>query len=418
MKIILTVIAGLTAGLLFSGCAKDTVTEHYTFYRPVYASTASVKANMKSQPAQAVQYPGKLVVKGNYVFLAELGKGIHIIDYSDVHNPRNLSFIPIPGNNDIAVRGDYMYADCYSDLVVLNVSQPENVLLNRFISNVFPYSNFTLVYDSAQIVTAWQQIDTVVTHSISSHFDQTLAGTVTTSFPIGNSFQYFTTASSSSGGTTNSTAGSMARFALMDNYMYTVGTTYMNLFNTTDASSPSFLKKIYIGENIETVFPFKDNLFIGSTGGLSIYSVANRDTAVLLSTYGHIQSCDPVITDGTYAYVTLYAGAKCGGTANQMDVVDVSRLTGLSLIKSYPFTQPKGLSKDGNLILLCDSGDGVKILDASDPNDIKVIKRIGGIDAYDIIAGDGIALVSATDGLYCIDYHTPSAATIVSKLAI
>jgi len=43
------------------------------------------------------------------------GEGIHIIDNSTITNPKFVSFIKIPGNYDIAVKGSVLYADSYID---------------------------------------------------------------------------------------------------------------------------------------------------------------------------------------------------------------------------------------------------------------------------------------------------------------
>src|SRR6478609_10078171 len=103
--------------LCFCSCLRDSTTKRYVYFKPVYKTKEEVKANMKTGPAQDIQKPGKIFVKGNYIFLNELDKGVHIIDYSNPSAPSNIAFIAIPGNEDIAVQGDYLYADLYADLV-------------------------------------------------------------------------------------------------------------------------------------------------------------------------------------------------------------------------------------------------------------------------------------------------------------
>ncbi|HYC29855.1 MAG TPA: hypothetical protein VEB42_13575, partial [Chitinophagaceae bacterium] len=109
------VLAGLQS------CLKDSYTRSttYTYYQPVYKTTAEVRANIKSNPSQKIERPGKLYIKGQYIFLNEIDKGVHIIDNSNPANPRNIAFIDIPGNVDIAVKGNTLYADLYTDLVAI-----------------------------------------------------------------------------------------------------------------------------------------------------------------------------------------------------------------------------------------------------------------------------------------------------------
>ena len=67
-------------------------------------------------------------------------------------------------------------------------------------------------------------------------------------------------------------------------------------------------------------------------------------------------------------------------------------------------TNPHGLGKEGNMLFICDGKDGIKVYDAADANNVKLIKRITGMESYDVIASDSRALVVAKDGLYQYDY--------------
>lgn len=159
--------------------------------------------------------------------------------------------------------------------------------------------------------------------------------------------------------------------------------------------------------NIETIFPYKQQLFIGSQSGMFIYNTTDPDNPTKLGQFVHSRSCDPVIADDNYAYVTLWGGSFCGGFSNQLDVIDISNLSAPSLVKTYPLSGPKGLSKDGNLLLICDGKDGVRIMDATVAGNIKQIAVVTGFTGNDIIAQNGIAVVTAEDGLYIIDYSSP-----------
>ncbi len=49
-------------------------------------------------------------------------------------------------------------------------------------------------------------------------------------------------------------------------------------------------------------------------------------------------------------------------------------------------TNPYGLGKDGNILFICDGKEGVKVYDVTDANEIKLIKKIDGMNTYDVIA--------------------------------
>src|SRR6185369_967987 len=88
--------------LLFQNCVKDNCTSKYTYWQPVYRTKAEARANIKNNPAQEIERPGKIYIRGNYIFLNEIDKGIHIIDNSNPSSPRNIAFVNIPGNLDMA----------------------------------------------------------------------------------------------------------------------------------------------------------------------------------------------------------------------------------------------------------------------------------------------------------------------------
>lgn len=214
-------------------------------------------------------------------------------------------------------------------------------------------------------------------------------------------------------------AGSMARFALVNNYLYTVGNSDLKIFNISTPNNPAFNYKVNIGSwNIETIFPFKNKLFIGSQNGMYVYNIDNPAQPALDGQFGHVQSCDPVIADDNYAYVTLRSGSKCQGFNNQLDILKLNDFTNPSLVKTYNLTNPHGLSKDGDILFICDGADGLKVYNASDVTNLKLIKRITGPETYDVIANKNIALVVAKDGLYQYDYSNVNNIHLLSKINI
>ncbi|MGI4020262.1 MAG: hypothetical protein ACRYFA_02035 [Janthinobacterium lividum] len=107
---------------LLTSCSKEDNLEHYTYYKPVYKSKAEVRANIKSGPVRDVLEAGKIFIKDNYLFLVDVNRGVHIVDVTNISQPHKVAFIPIPGCADIAVRGNYLYADCGKDLVTIMCS--------------------------------------------------------------------------------------------------------------------------------------------------------------------------------------------------------------------------------------------------------------------------------------------------------
>jgi hypothetical protein len=131
-------------------------------FRPVYISYEEMR-NVHTMAAQPMDNPGKIYIHGNYIFINEINKGIHIINNQDPASPQAISFISIPGNVDMAVKNNVLYADNSTDLISLDISNPDDVQLLNRIENTFPYRQyppysgyFECVDPSRGIVASWE----------------------------------------------------------------------------------------------------------------------------------------------------------------------------------------------------------------------------------------------------------------------
>jgi hypothetical protein len=157
----------------FSGCYWYKAEPYYETqkvngYRPIYISTADYEKVTLTTP-QALKSPGKIYIKGDYLFINEQLKGVHVINNKDPKNPQKMGFIQIAGNVDIAIRGTIMYADNGRDLVVVDVSNPTQVkVVNRIkdIFEVFTNNKYPPTYDTYYecvdktkgVVVGWQKV--------------------------------------------------------------------------------------------------------------------------------------------------------------------------------------------------------------------------------------------------------------------
>lgn len=397
--------------LLFAGCLRDEVVTKYTFYRPVYKTTEQARAEIKSYSPVDIAHPGKIYYKDGYVYLNELQKGIHVIDIRNINQPTRVAFIKIPGCVDMAVRGNTLYADMYTDLIALDISNPADVKRSGIVEGAFPenyYNGYLVTKD--KVIADWIRVDTTVLEKDFASWSGRMRND--------GVFFTLTSISDARSSVSNGTGGSMARFALNNDRLYTVSSSDLKVFNVTTPEKPSFVKSTSVGWNIETVFPYGNNLFIGSMTGMYIFDITNKDNPIQKSRFDHARVCDPVIADGNIAYVTLRNGTRCSGFINQLDVVDVKDLTKPTLIKSFNMTNPHGLAKDGNLLMICDGKDGLRFLDAKNPSDVKNISLLNGMTTYDVIALNGIAIITAEEGIFFVDYNDPLKPKIVSSFKI
>ena len=398
-----------------TSCVKDECTRTYVFYEPVYKTTDEVRANIKSNAPRKVERPGKLFILGNYIFLNETDRGIHVIDNANPSNPRNVAFIDMPGNIDLAVKGNTLYADAYTDLVTLDITNPLQVAVKSIKPNAFPYRYYSNGFrsDSSKVIVDWVRKDTTVTVDCERQGD---------SWGCRGCFFLATADFSGSGKSSTSSpfgagvGGSMARFSVVNNYLYVVSDAELKVFSISTATDPQFIRQISMGWGIETIYPFKDRLFIGSNTAMYIFSLQNPSYPSQISTFQHSRACDPVIADDKYAYITVRSGTTCWNGPNQMYIVDITNLSAPTTVKTYPLQNPHGLSKDGNTLFVCDGTNGLKIFNASLVTDITTIKHITNLNTYDVIAFNNIALVVAKDGLYQFDYSNLADIKLLSKI--
>src|SRR4030095_10457884 len=114
---------------LLSGCVKDTCKQTYSYkiYKPVYLTFDDLRNSVKPMAAMDLKDIGKIYYKSPYIFINEINKGIHVIDNTDPSSPQNIAFINIPGNIDMAVKDNILYADSYTDLVAIDINNTSAV---------------------------------------------------------------------------------------------------------------------------------------------------------------------------------------------------------------------------------------------------------------------------------------------------
>jgi hypothetical protein len=318
----------------------------------------------------------------------------------------------------MAIRNDVLYADSYADMAVFPITdwtaaKPALIKDKVFTDRNYYWGNSTNP-DSVQVIVGYETKDTV----IDCETVRTWQNCPTCMVADAGGRQVFANAQAAAKAT--GTGGSMARFTLVNNYLYTVTTTDLSTFDVANALSPVKVKQQQLGWGIETIFPFSNKLFIGSMTGMFIFDLANPAAPAQQGRFDHARVCDPVVADEQYAYVTLRSGGMmCAGMLNQLDVVDISNVMQPRLLKTYPLTNPHGLSKDGDILFICDGRDGLKVFDAADPANIKLKQTLKGMgETFDVIAHNNIALVVAKDGIFQYDYSNRANIRLISKVTL
>ena len=119
-------------------------------YKPVFTVDSSLLL-IKSEGPRDVTNPAKIYVKGNFVFQNDVGFGIHVIDNSNPNNPVRIGFIRIHGNTEMAIQGNYLYANSMQDLVVVDISDWQNVVEVKRIAHAFGNGSWAVAYLSIPV---------------------------------------------------------------------------------------------------------------------------------------------------------------------------------------------------------------------------------------------------------------------------
>jgi hypothetical protein len=394
---------------LFSAC-KDKYTEQYLSLEPVYLGYQDFRASVKVISQQDLVKPGKIYTIGNYIFINEIMKGVHVYNNTNPASPAYVGFINIPGNVDMAVKNNILYADSYIDLVAIDITDPANSKEVGRIKSIFPYSvpayeqtgyRVGQVDDSKGVVVSWEV--------------KTVRKEVETNYPIypvyyGAKYDAAMLSNATSGSAEQSSSagigGSMARFGLTGNALVAVDNyTYYNI-DLSSPKTPTLTSKTQVNWGIETMFLTGKYMFLGTTTGMLIYDLSDVNKPVYLSTFWHATGCDPVVVQNNKAYVTIRGGNICGSNVNRLDVLDVTNLLKPALLRSYSMDNPYGLGISDDILFVCDGTSGLKVYNAADPYLIteNQLAKFPNIQAYDVIPLGKSLLMIGSDGFYQYDY--------------
>ena len=406
------IFSALVIILAFASACTDQVFETFTANDPVYMSYTDLRSAVKMSVAREMNNPGKIYFKDNFIFINEKMKGVHVYDVSNPNNPQNKGFIEIPGNVDIAIKDNILYADSYIDLVSIDVSSFSAIKEVGRVEKIFPYTLPT--YDTKYPVAKLDEKRGVVTgwevRSVRQELEQVYYPTYYRydSFSMDKNFVSGISSSSGAAGSTYGVGGSMARFGLYKDFLYIVNQSSLLTFKLNSNSEVTLLNTGYVNWNAETIFITDNHLFLGTRNGLIVMSLEVPQKPVQKGNFAHMTACDPVVIKGDLAFVTLKGGTTCrGGTLNQLDVIRMSNgYSNFQLLKSYPMYGPQGLGIDDDLLFLCDGDAGLKIFNAADPLTISqnLIASFPSINAYDVIPMNNYLFMIGEMGFMLYDY--------------
>lgn len=423
MKLLrITVISLISASFFLTGCnlyKDDEITPEseelvkVNFFVPEYETTTQLAAKITIVEPKDYAQAGKIITYQNYIFINKPNEGIHVVDNSNPSAPINLNFITIPGSIDMTIVDNHLYSDMFSALVVFDISdvtQPE--LIEDFtVEEVFDYNPFRTLDDwlNTGVETTYTQYESIdnslgiVTGWRSEIRQIPLEDIQLRHFALESTADVQTTSTDTNQYGEVSTAGSMTRFLPVGNYLYTINFSELVLFSIEDNYQPNRFARLDTGTQAETLFQLNDLLFIGSTTGMLLYDVATPSNPTYISSLEHFRSCDPVVADTSYAYVTLRGGTNCFTDLNELQIIDIREPEELTLVSRQVLFNPHGLAIQDNHLLVCDGTAGLKVIDVSDRENPQILSTDPIPFAYDIIVDYPNATVVGEGIIYQYD---------------
>lgn len=412
----------LMSGLFVLPGCKDYVDEYvtYTLNEPVFMSAAEFRSTVDVEQPKPIEKQGKIVFYNDYLYISQPEKGIHVIDNRDPSNPKNIAFIELLGNADMHVRNNVLYADSYIDLVWFDINDPAKPVFKGRKEEVFPEAlpptenGFGIDYDKFRdrdnkIVVGWNVVERKdLVRNYKPRWWSWGGVTEDAMYSLSDKV----------GGGGVGIVGSMSRFAIYQDNLYTVMNNQLGIFDLSQEIPEKIGGNIHVGFSVETIFSYKNCLFMGTPTGMIIFSVEDPLKPERQSMITHAFGCDPVVVENDIAYVTVRSGTFCGQNANELIIVDVSDVKKPKHIVTYGMKGPKGLGIDNGTLFVCD--EGLKIFDAADPQTIMAnrLAHFADIDGFDVIPFNNILMVIAEDGIYQYDYSNVKSIRRLSRLPI
>lgn len=385
--------------LAFMSCENEDY-ETYNVVSPVTLSLSELRSSVKILPPQKTIESGKIYVYEEFIFINDVEKGIHIIDNTVPTAPKKISFLKILGNTDIAVKDQMLFADSFTDLVVFDISDIRKIVAKNRLNNVFPHyaiyptidNNLPVQYENQNVSPDKIIVDWKITQEKRKpqNIDISSGGVI-----------MFSTASSEG---SVGKGGSLARFMIVEDYLYAVDNQKINIFNIQNLAAPTKIKEHYVGWGIETIFNRNEYLYLGSTNGMYIYDIKSLENPILKSRIAHINACDPVVVDEKYAYVTLRSGNLCGAAESVLEVIDITNKSNPVKIKSYTMENPYGLGIKDQMLFVCDGTAGLKVFNKTDVLNLQITNQFKNINTFDVIPLDDKLLLVGQNTLFQYKY--------------
>lgn len=214
--------------------------------------------------------------------------------------------------------------------------------------------------------------------------------------------------------------GSLARFAIVGNYLYSVDEKQLKVVDISQPENPVLKNTQDVGFSIETIFPLGDKLFIGSATEVFIYSISDPANPKKLSSAISpevLRRCDPVVAKDSVAYATLRTSGPCGWLQSVLAVYNIQDIEHPVQVATVPVNEPFGLGYSGNVLYVCDNPGRLLLFDISDAYDPQLINTLQQDDDFiDVIPYGNVLICWVRQGMILYDINDTRHPILIAKI--
>lgn len=401
----------LLSSIYLASCQKEPV-ETALFAVPQIKKMADIRASVGVKLAQSTDSDGKIYVTENQLFYIAQESGVHIFNNENPQSPVNIAFLAIEGVHDIAVKGNYLFADNFVDLLVFDISNLSNITLVQTLENTFIYYP---EYPEDVDYYAWDEYPGE---------DEIIVGYTIETRPVPDDEYIYMmegalTDMAAGAGNSVGVGGSYAQFQINKNALYKVDKFKLNVYNITDPVQTFFDKEVYvnswIGGELETLFKQKEYLFVGSTQGMYVVNALDEFNPTFISGFSHATACDPVVVWNQTAYITVRGGNTCGAIQDQVNVINISNIENPVLQSTYLLHQPYGLGVKDTTLYVCSGDEGLNVFNALDGSNL-VLANHYNFNVTDVIPLDSHLILVGPNKVLQMNYGSDFSLTPISEI--
>jgi hypothetical protein len=386
MKNLYIQFAMLLFGIFLVSCTDDTgtVNVNYVEATAIYGDIDEIRALPLNEGGRSIQNPGKIYIGDDFILIGEEGQGIHVISNQDRSNPSSDHFLQIPGNKEFFVSGNTLYAESYYDVIKIDISDPFNAMLVSRSENAIQ-DNF--VNDKGETLIGFSYIEKNIVLDENDDFMKEVVGDQLVYLDFAKNVIPKSSVPSSFAGNSANTIGTLNRITKANEHIYIVSNSNMIIIDDNNFNAEA-IRLEGIKEDMETVFPYQNKLFVGSKTSMSVFDISTNNIPTQLTDFEHATSCDPVLPYSNVVYVTLRTAdfSLCPGNSNSLLVIDINDVSNAAQLHDIQLTSPYGMTVINQHLFVGNGTSGLNIFNIEDPKNPLLIQEFKEVPSYDVIA--------------------------------